>query len=122
MIARSAPASTSSVPSTSAAKAIHNLRAGNVRACASNVVPTGDSPASPDVPLTARTNTFGAAARAITLRMPDHDAIRAAVSLLAMPPLPPPAPVAVGGDRQQRIVGRHPRTSRADGSRPGSAV
>ena len=38
--ARSAPASTSSVPSTSAAKAIHSLRAGNVRACASNVVPT----------------------------------------------------------------------------------
>ena len=57
------------------------------------------------------------------LRMPDHDAIRAAVSLLAMPPLPRPLPPPTGSDRQQRVVGRHERDQLARRCRVrGSAV
>ena len=47
----------------------------------------------------------GGAALAITVRTPDHEAMRAASSLLAMPPLPRPLPPRAGADRQQRVVG-----------------
>ena len=68
-------------PATRAAKAIHSLRAASLRRWASKLVPTASS-------ATAPASTPGRAALAITVRTPDHEAMRAASSLLAMPPLP----------------------------------
>ncbi len=83
--ARRAPSSTWIEPATSAAKAIHSLRADSSRSWAANVVPISSSETAPaTIP--------GRSARPITHRIPDHDAIRAAVSLLAIPPLPRPLP------------------------------
>ena len=66
--------------------------------------------------------TFGAAARAITLRMPDHDAIRAAVSLLAMPPLPRPLPSPSAAIANSGSSAVDPGDEPGRGSRRGSAV
>ena len=83
-------------------------------ACASNVVPTatrGDGPGEH-----ARVGP----ASAITLRTPDHDAIRAASSLLAMPPLPrplPPLPArSPAADRRPAPARRARPSGRARGS------
>ena len=47
----------------------------------------------PATPATASASTSGRSARAMTARTPDHEAIRAAASLDAMPPLPRAEPV-----------------------------
>ena len=83
-----APSSTNTDPAICAAKAIHNLRADSCRSCGRNWVPTVRSPA------TASDSTFSLRAAAITVRTPDHEAIRAAESLLAIPPLPRAVPDA----------------------------
>ncbi len=43
----------------------------------------------------------------MTARVPDHEAIFAAASFEAMPPLPRPEPRRTGGDGQQRVIGQH---------------
>ena len=83
--ARRAPSSTVTDPATGEAKAIHSLRAASLRRWASKLVPTASS-------ATAAPSTPGRAALAMTVRTPDHEAMRAASSLLAMPPLPRPLP------------------------------
>ena len=82
--ARRAPSSTTMAPPTWAAKAIHSLRAG-AAAVGWKRVPTGS-------PATASTSTSDRRRRRSPCGTPDHDAIRAASSLLAMPPLPRPLP------------------------------
>ena len=82
-----APSSTTRCPDGALAKAIHNFRAGSRRSFASNVVPTASCAA------TASATTSGRSARAITARTPDHEAMRAAASFDAMPPLPRAEPV-----------------------------
>ena len=110
-----APSSTMTDPATRAAKAIHSLRAGSLRRWASK---RGARPASS---ATASASTPARAALAITVRTPDHDAIRAAASLLAMPPLPrslPPraGPIAAAGRR--RPPGRRARRRGRRAGRP----
>lgn len=110
-----APSSITTVPSTLVANPIHSLRAGRLRLLARNVVPTAR-------PSTASTSTFGREALAITARTPAHDAIRAADSLLAMPPLPLLLPVAVADTDSSGSSAATTSTSCADGSVRGSAV
>ena len=100
--ARRAPSSTVTVPATWEAKAIHSLRAGSLRRWASNVVPTGSSAIAP-------ASTAGRPALAMTVRTPDHEAIRAASSLRRHAAAPPPAAAAAGADGEQRVVAAHRR-------------
>ena len=88
--ARSAPASTRMTPSAPTAKAIQTFRAASRVGRGSTTVPT------PARPAMASATTSARSAAAITVRTPDHDAILAAASLVAMPPLPRwlPAPPA----------------------------
>ena len=70
--------------------------------------------ARPASSATAPASTPGAAASAITVRTPDHDAIRAASSLLAMPPLPrslPPPPARIASSGSSAAPGQRARRS-----------
>ena len=99
------------------AKAIHSLRAGSRRSLGrerrADAGDAGDGLGQ----------TPGRSAAAMTARTPDHEAIRAAASFDAMPPLPraEPVPPAIDAERS----GRRPATSsisEASASRRGSAV
>ena len=77
-----APSSTVTDPVACAANAIHNLRAVSSRCLGKNCVPASATL------FKASTTTFARFAEAITVRTPDQEAIRAAASFDAMPPLP----------------------------------
>ena len=113
--ARRAPSSTVTVPATRAANAIHSLRAPRRRLRASKRVPTGS-------PRDGTGSTSGRAALAITVGTPDHEAMRAASSLLAMPPLPRPLPPAPAVMASSGSSPRPVTPASAAGSRRGSAV
>ena len=81
-----APSSTTIFPAAPRANAIHSLRLGRRSGFGRTAVPT----ARPSI---ASTITSGTSAPAITARTPDHAAIFAAASLLAIPPLPRAVPV-----------------------------
>ena len=105
-----APSSTMIAPAVWAAKAIHSLRAVRLRRRASNRVPTGS-------PAAAAASTPERAALAITVGTPDHEAIRAASSLLAMPPLPrplPPRPAAIDSSGSSTATSRISSASACD--------
>ena len=75
------------------------LAAVGLEAGADAVVGDGTAPSTP-----------GRAALAITVRTPDHEAMRAASSLLAMPPLPRPLPprpasiASIGSSTRTRVT------------------
>ena len=71
--------------------------------CAWNVVP------SPTRRPPRRRARRAASASAITARTPDHEAMRAAASFDAMPPLPRDRARAAGRRTEHRVVGRRPR-------------
>ena len=113
--ARRAPSSTTTAPSTLVANPIHSLRAGRFRLLGRNVVPTAS-------PRTASTSTLGRDACAMTARTPAHDAMRAADSFDAMPPLPRLLPDAVASTDSSGSSAATTSTSRAEGSVRGSAA
>ena len=68
---------------------------------------------------TASASTSGRRRSAITARTPDHDAIRAAASFDAMPPLPRVRARAAGARLEHRVVGRDLLDERAPRDRRG---
>ncbi|CAB4836406.1 unannotated protein [freshwater metagenome] len=104
-----------STPSGCVAKPIQSLRAGKLRLLAKNVVPT-------ETPFTASTSTFGRDALAMIARTPDQEAIRAADSLDAIPPLPRLLPDSVAATESNGSSAATTSISSADGSVRGSAV
>ena len=86
--ARSAPSSTTIAPRASGGEGDPQL------AGRQSPIVSGERGARSSTSATASASTSSRAARAMTVRIPDHDAIRAADSLLAMPPLPRPLPAA----------------------------
>ncbi len=121
--ARRAPSSTTIVPDMARAKAIHSLRAGSRRSRGRTTVPM------PGRPSTAPVSTPGRLAAAITARTPDHDAILAAASFDAIPPLPrtvprPPAMRSISWSTSTiSSMSEPPSTSRGSAlSSPGASV
>ena len=110
-----APSSITTEPEISEAKAIHNFREDNCRSWGRNLVPTS-------LPVTAANTASLRCADAITAVTPDHDAIRAAASFDAIPPLPRavPAPVVVTANNGSSACTT--RTMVASGLPRGSAV
>ena len=96
--ARRAPASTTTTPVAGSAKAIHSLRAASRFERGCTTVPT------PETPRTASCRTPSRSAAAITVRTPDHAAMRAAASFDAIPPLPRAEPAPPDRHLPQRPV------------------
>ena len=103
--ARRAPSSTTTRPPAPGANAIQSLRLGSRSA-------RGGRPCRPPARRPRRATTPGASAAAITARTPDHAAIFAAASLLAIPPLPRVGARAAGdAPRARRRPRRSPRSA-----------
>ena len=107
-------------PRTSLAKATHSWRADRARSEPWKVVPTPAVPEIAAVVTTSSTSTM--VARAMTARIPDHEAMRAAESLEAIPPLPLFDPVAPADTLMRGSLSCTSVMSVADESTRGSFV
>ena len=93
------------------------------RACGSAAARPGAARRCPTcTPASASATTVGASAAAITVRIPDQDAIFAAASLLAIPPLPRSVPVPARDGLERSSTAAISSMSEASASRRGSAV
>ena len=110
-----APASIRTRPDAPSANAIHSLRLGRRSLRARTAVPTGS-------PAIAWVMTSGRSAAAMTTRTPDHAAILAACSLLAIPPLPRLVPAPPATASSAASTSTISSISDASSSRRGSAV
>ena len=96
--------------------AIQSLRAESRRGAGGKTVPT------PPVPVTASPRTPGRAAAAITTRTPDQEAMRAAASFAAMPPLPSGSTGSARRGLERRVDRPHLLDERGVRRAPGVGV